>query len=118
MLSSIKYEKRTTYHVESMKNLDALKDINDDSFEMADHLDLPNEFPDDVTYTETEIIQSSQQTCSQIVGRNISGAASGDDSRNHNQDTDKRTLDNSKHLDRISVVSSALGYKKGLTEVK
>ena len=57
-LSSIKYEKRTTYHIESIKNLHDLKDI-DDSFEMADHMDLPNEFPDDVTYTDTEVIPSS-----------------------------------------------------------
>ena len=46
-------EKRTTHNAESNKEHSNLDD-NNDSFDLADNVDLPDEFPDDVTFTVTE----------------------------------------------------------------
>ena len=51
--SQAQMEKRTTHYAESNKEHSNLDD-NNDSFDLADNVDLPDEFPDDVTFTVTE----------------------------------------------------------------
>ena len=75
----------------------------EDSFEMADRLDLPDEFPDDVTFTQTEQLHSS-------TNRHFNRQ------RYRYSNEDQMTLNNSTS-NRISIGSEVQVFKKVRTEV-